>query len=152
MADAKIGGHYVNSILAVQEVQGTHYHEALFLDYEGNIAEGPGANFFIIKDRTLVTPPLGTILAGITRASVIEIAQDMGLKVIERKLTVAEAQEADEAFFTGTAAEMTPIGSIEDKALRFPAPGPLTAELKAAYLDAAYGRNPRYHKFLTFAS
>jgi len=152
VADAKIGGHYVNSILAVQEVQGTHYHEALFLDYEGNIAEGPGANFFIIKDRHLFTPPPGSILPGITRASIIEIARDKGLTVTEKKLTVAEAQDADEAFFTGTAAEMTPIGSIEDKPLRSAAPGPLTTELKQAYLDAAYGRSPQYDKFLTFVS
>ncbi len=152
VADAKIGGHYVNSILAVQEVQGTQYHEALFLDYEGNIAEGPGANFFIIKDREIITPPCGTILPGITRASVIEIARDKGFVVTERKLTVAEAQDADEAFFTGTAAEMTPIGSIEDKSLRIGAPGPITSELKQAYLDAAYGRSHRYTKFLTFVS
>jgi len=152
VADAKIGGHYVNSILAVQEVQGTQYHEALFLDYEGNIAEGPGANFFIIKDREIITPPCGTILPGITRASVIEIARDKGCVVTERKLTVAEAQDADEAFFTGTAAEMTPIGSIEDKQLRAGAPGPITSELKQAYLDAAYGRSHRYTKFLTFVS
>ena len=152
VADAKIGGHYVNSILAVQEVQGTQYHEALFLDYEGNIAEGPGANFFIIKDREIITPPCGTILPGITRASVIEIARDKGCVVTERKLTVAEAQDADEAFFTGTAAEMTPIGSIEDKQLRAGAPGPITSELKQAYLDAAYGRSHRYNKFLTFVS
>ena len=152
VADAKIGGHYVNSILAVQEVQGTQYHEALFLDYEGNIAEGPGANFFIIKDREIITPPCGTILPGITRASVIEIARDKGFVVTERKLTVAEAQEADEAFYTGTAAEMTPIGSIEDKSHRIGAPGPITSELKQAYLDAAYGRSHRYTKFLTFVS
>ena len=152
VADAKIGGHYVNSILAVQEVQGTQYHEALFLDYEGNIAEGPGANFFIIKDREIITPPCGTILPGITRASVIEIARDKGCVVTERKLTVAEAQDADEAFFTGTAAEMTPIGSIEDKQLRAGAPGPIRSELKQAYLDAAYGRSHRYNKFLTFVS
>lgn len=152
VADAKIGGHYVNSILAVQEVQGTPYHEALFLDYEGNIAEGPGANFFIIKDRHLFTPPCGNILAGITRASVIEIARDMGFTVTEKKLTVAEAQDADEAFFTGTAAEMTPIGAIDETPLRIGAPGPITSELKQAYLDAAYGRAPRYEKFLTFVS
>jgi branched-chain amino acid aminotransferase len=152
VADAKIGGHYVNSILAVQEVQGTHYHEALFLDFEGNIAEGPGANFFIIKDRQLFTPPSGSILPGITRASVIEIARDKGLTVSEKKLTVAEAQDADEAFFTGTAAEMTPIGSIEDKPLRHSAPGPITSELKQAYLDAAYGRSSHYSKFLTIVS
>ena len=152
IADAKIGGHYVNSILAVQEVEGTHYHEALFLDYEGNIAEGPGANFFIIKGKEIFTPPAGMILPGITRASVMEIARDQGFKVFEKILTVAEAQDADEAFFTGTAAEMTPIGTIDDKPLRVGAPGPITKALKAAYLDAAYGRAPQYAKFLTFIS
>jgi branched-chain amino acid aminotransferase len=152
VADAKIGGHYVNSIMAVQEVAGTHYHEALFLDYQGNIAEGPGANFFIIKGKEIFTPPAGTILPGITRASVIEIARDHGFPVIEKPLTVAEAQDADEAFFTGTAAEMTAIGTIDDTPLRGGAPGPITKALKAAYLDAAYGRTPQYAKFLTFIS
>jgi len=152
ISDAKIGGHYVNSIMAVQEVHGTKYHEALFLDYEGNIAEGPGANFFIIKGRDIFTPPPGTILAGITRASVIEIARDLGFSVTEKPLSVKEAQEADEAFFTGTAAELAPVASIDDKPLRVAAPGPHTKALKAAYHDAAYGRSPQYSKFLTFIS
>jgi branched-chain amino acid aminotransferase len=136
----------------VQEVQGTQYHEALFLDYEGNIAEGPGANLFIVKGRELITPPAGNILPGITRASVIEIARDRGFVITERKLTVAEAQDADEAFFTGTAAELAPIGSIDDKPLRVGAPGPITTELKQAYLDAACGRSSHYDRFLTFVS
>lgn len=152
VADAKVGGHYVNSILAVQEVHGTKHHEALFLDYEGNIAEGPGANFFIIRGKNLYTPPTGMILPGITRASVIEIARDLGYSVTEKSLSVKEAQDADEAFFTGTAAELAPVGSIDDAPLRVPAPGPHTKTLKDAYLDAAYGRNPHYHKFLTFIS
>lgn len=152
IADAKVGGHYVNSIMAVQEVHGTKYHEALFLDYEGNIAEGPGANFFIIKGKNIYTPPPGTILPGITRASVIEIARNLGFSVTEKVLSVDEALDADEAFFTGTAAELAPVGSIDDKPLRIAAPGPHTKTLKAAYLDAAYGRDPQYHKFLTFIS
>jgi branched-chain amino acid aminotransferase len=82
----------------------------------------------------------------------MEIARDQGFQVIEKTLTVAEAQDADEAFFTGTAAEMTPIGTIDDKPLRVGAPGPITKLLKAAYLDAAYGRTPQYTKFLTFIS
>lgn len=152
IADAKVSGHYVNSIIAVQEVQGTKYHEALFLDFEGNIAEGPGANFFIVKNGALVTPPQGKILAGITRATVIEIARDLGYSVTERTISVAEACDADEAFFTGTAAELAPIGSIDDQPLRSKAPGPVTSALKAAYLDAAYGRSSAYHKFLTFTA
>ncbi len=152
IADAKVGGHYVNSIMAVQEVHGTKYHEALFLDYEGNIAEGPGANFFIIKGKNLSTPPPGMILPGITRASVIEIARNLGFSVTEKTLSVQEAMDADEAFFTGTAAELAPVGSIDDRPLQVPAPGPHTQTLKAAYLDAAYGRDPQYHKFLTLIS
>ena len=150
IADAKVGGHYVNSIMAVQEVHGSKYHEALFLDYEGNIAEGPGANFFIIKGKELFTPPPGMILPGITRASVIEIARDLGFSITEKTLSVQEALGADEAFFTGTAAELAPIGSIDDHALRASTPGPHTKTLKAAYLNAVYGRSPQYNKFLTF--
>jgi branched-chain amino acid aminotransferase len=152
IADAKVGGHYVNSIMAVQEVHGTKYHEALFLDYEGNIAEGPGANFFVVKGKNLYTPPPGMILPGITRASVIEIARDLGFSVTEKVLSVREALDADEAFFTGTAAELAPVGSIDDQPLRIAAPGPHTKALKAAYLDAVYGRNTQYHKFLTFVA
>lgn len=152
IADAKVGGHYVNSIMGVQEVHGSKYHEALFLDYEGNIAEGPGANFFIIKGKDLITPPPGMILPGITRASVIEIARDLGFTVSERTISVQEALDADEAFFTGTAAELAAIGSIDDHHLRVAAPGPQTKALKSAYLDAAYGRSPQYDKYLTFIS
>lgn len=152
IADAKIGGHYVNSIMAVQEVHGSKYHEALFLDHEGMVAEGPGANLFIVKGKDLFTPPPGMILPGITRDSVIEIARDLGFTVTEKPLTVEEVQNADEAFFTGTAAELAAIASLDDKPLRVAAPGPHTKTLLAAYRDAASGRSPRYEKFLTFVS
>jgi branched-chain amino acid aminotransferase len=148
--DAKICGHYVNSILAVLELKGTKYHEALLLDSEGFIAEGPGENFFIIKGQEILTPPLGSVLAGITRATVIEVARDLGLTVTERPLRLAEAFEANEAFFTGTAAEVTPIGTIDDRPIGSGNAGAITLKLKAAYLDAAYGRSPRYEKFLTY--
>jgi branched-chain amino acid aminotransferase len=148
--DAKICGHYVNSILAVLEIKGTSYHEALLLDAEGYIAEGPGENFFVVKGREIITPPLGSILAGITRASVIELARDLGFTVTERPLKLAEVFEADEAFFTGTAAEVTPIGSIDDRPIGNGKAGATSLKLKTAYLDVVHGRNAAYSKFLTF--
>ncbi|MEN9845540.1 MAG: Branched-chain-amino-acid aminotransferase [Pseudomonadota bacterium] len=150
VADAKICGHYVNSILAVLELKGTKYHEALFLDQEGAIAEGPGENFFLVKRNEIVTPPLGTILAGITRSSVMEIARDLGFTITERKIMLDEVYAADEAFFTGTAAEVTPIGTIDDKVVGNGKAGPATTTLKQAYLDVVHGRNPQYSSFLTY--
>jgi len=152
VADAKICGHYVNSILAVLELRGTKYHEALFLDADGNIAEGPAENFFMVKDGVLTTPPLGTILSGITRRTVLELAKDFGIQVVERPLTLDEALQADEAFFTGTAAEVTPIKTIDDQIIGDGSIGPVSRKLKTAYLDVVYGRNPGYYRFLTFVS
>jgi branched-chain amino acid aminotransferase len=140
----------VNSILAVLEIKGTSYHEALLLDAEGYIAEGPGENFFVVKGREIITPPLGSILAGITRASVIELARDLGFTVTERPLKLAEVFEADEAFFTGTAAEVTPIGSIDDRPIGNGKAGATSLKLKTAYLDVVHGWNAAYSKFLTF--
>jgi len=150
VADAKICGHYVNSIMAILELRGTKYHEALFLDADENIAEGPGENFFIVKNREIISPPLGAILAGITRATLIEIARDKGYTVTERRFSLTEALAADEAFFTGTAAEVTPIGSIDDRPLSGGKAGPISLDLKASYLDAVRGKTPKYEKFLTF--
>lgn len=152
VADAKICGHYVNSILAVLELRGTKYHEALFLDAEGNIAEGPGENFFVVNNGEIFTPPLGTILAGITRASVIEIARAEGLSVTEKPLTLDEALRADEAFFTGTAAEVTPIGTINDQTIGTGKPGPITQRIQKIFLDAVHGRHAGYQNFLTYVS
>jgi branched-chain amino acid aminotransferase len=149
VADAKICGHYVNSILAVLELKGTKYHEALFLDSDGMIAEGPGENFFMVKNSAILTPPLGTILAGITRSTVIQIARDEGIIVTERSISLDEVFEADEAFFTGTAAEVTPIGTINDRVIGSGKVGPVTAALKARYLDAVHGRADAYRRFLT---
>jgi branched-chain amino acid aminotransferase len=150
VADAKICGHYVNSILAVLELKGTKYHEALLLDSEGFIAEGPGENFFIVKGKEISTPPLGSVLAGITRATVIERARDLGYTITERPMKLAEAFEAEEAFFTGTAAEVTPIGSIDDRPIGNGKAGATSLKLKSAYLDVVYGRAKAYEKFLTF--
>ena len=152
VADAKICGHYVNSILAVLELRGTKYHEALFLDADGNIAEGAAENFFIVKDGVLTTPPLGTILSGITRQTVLELARDSGIPIVEKTLTLDEALQADEAFFSGTAAEVTPIKTIDDHTIGDGSIGPVSKKLKDAYLDVVYGRNPRYYNLLTFVS
>lgn len=150
IADAKLCGHYLNSMLAALELKNTKYHEALFLDADGFVAEGPGENFFIVKNGELITPPTGTILPGLTRKTIMELARDLGLKVHEGALTLDQALSADEAFFTGTAAEVTPIRSINDKTLGSAAPGPITSKLKEKYLDVVYGRSPEYDRFLTF--
>lgn len=150
IADAKISGHYVNSILAVLELRGTKYHEALFLDADGNVAEGPGENFFMAKGGTLYTPPLGTILDGITRKTVMEFTKAQGINVVEKTISLKEALEADEAFFTGTAAEVTPIKSIDDKVLGNGQLGPFTKKIKETYLDIVYGRNKTYNHYLTY--
>jgi branched-chain amino acid aminotransferase len=148
--EAKISGHYVNSILASEEVKAKGYDEALLLDYEGNVAEGPGENFFIVKNSVMITPKLGSILAGITRDSIIKIAKDNGIKVEERKLKLEEVYGADEAFMTGTAAEVTPLESVDDKKIGNGS-RPITEKLKQIYLDAVKGRNKKYESWLSYA-
>ncbi|HXH17649.1 MAG TPA: branched-chain amino acid transaminase [Chitinophagales bacterium] len=118
--EAKVTGHYVNSILATQEAREKGFDEALQLDLNGNVAEGPGTNFFYEKDSVLYTAPLGSILAGITRATVMEIARHVGMEVREKLFTVEELLEGDSAFFTGTAAEVAGIGSVDG--YQFPLP------------------------------
>lgn len=151
-ADAKICGHYVNSIHAALEVRDTDYHEALFLDYNGNVAEGPGENFFMVKGGKLITPTLGTILAGITRDTVKEIAKLKGIAVEERVIKPEEILEAQEAFFTGTAAEITPIKSVNKKLIGNGDLGPVTKIIQTTYLDTVYGRDKTFEKYLTYVS
>jgi branched-chain amino acid aminotransferase len=150
VADAKICGHYVNSLLAVQEVQGTEFHEALLLDARGHIAEGPGENLFLVADGVLHTPKLGTILTGITRDTVIQLARFLDIDVVERDIEPADAFAADEAFFTGTAAEVTPIRSIDSNVIGNGEVGPVTARIREDYLDIVYGRSQEFEHFLTF--
>lgn len=152
IVDAKLCGHYVNSILASLELQGTHYHEILFLDSVGYISEGAGENFFIVKNEKIYTPKLGTILPGITRKTVLQLIQELGLEAQETDITLEDALQADEAFFTGTAAEVTPIRSINDRVLGDGDVGPITSKIKEAYLAVVRGKNPAYLSSLTFVS
>lgn len=148
-SDAKICGHYVNSILAVYDAKAAGFQEALLLDYKGNIAEGPGENFFIVKNGKLITPPLGNILPGITRDSIIKLAKDLGIPVQERNISLKQAKQADECFFSGTAAEVTPIGQIDASRIKHGF-GPITKQLKAEFMNIVHGKNKKYRKWLTY--
>lgn len=150
VADAKVTGHYANSILASLEIHKAGYDEALLLDYKGNVAEGPGENIFIVKKGKIYTPSLGTQLAGITRATVMGIAKDLGYTIVEGTYKLKDLYSADELFFTGTAAEVQPIGSLDDKKIANGAIGPVTAKLRTTYLDAVQGKIAKYNKFLTY--
>ncbi len=149
-SEAKITGHYVNSIFASVEAKDAGYDEALLLDYAGNVAEGPGENLFIIKDGKLLTPPLGTILKGITRASIMQLAKDQGIKVEEKTLALKDIYNADEAFFTGTAAEVTAIELIDGKKIGNKAPGPVTIKLRDLFMDVVHGKNKKYESWLSY--
>ncbi|MEM7108332.1 MAG: branched-chain amino acid transaminase [Bacteroidota bacterium] len=116
--EAKVVGHYTNSILATTEAKKLGYDEALLLDMNGNVAEGPGANFFFEKEGILYTPPAGNILPGITRATIMELAKDLGIRVVEKNFTVDAVYGADNAFFVGTATEVAPIESINGETFK----------------------------------
>lgn len=149
-ADAKICGHYVNSIFASIEAKDSGYDEALLLDYNGMCAEGPGENLFIFKDGRLLTPKLGAILGGITRASVIEIAKDMGLEVEEKEMRIEDVYNAEEALFSGTAAEVTSIESVDGKKIGKHAPGPITIKLRDKFMEIVHGKSEKYKNWLTY--
>lgn len=148
--EAKICGHYVNSILASLEIKKEGYDEAILLDDKENIAEGPGENIFIIKNEKIYTPKLGSILPGITRDSVIKISKDIGYEVIEKEISLEELFSCDEAFFTGTAAEITPIGSINEKVIRNGSTGEITKRLREKYLEIVRGKDKSYEKWLSY--
>ncbi|KTD35082.1 4-amino-4-deoxychorismate lyase [Legionella nautarum] len=150
VVDAKLCGHYINGILAALELEGTHYHEALFLDSKGYITEGVGENFFLIKKGVIYTPKLGGILCGITRDTIIKLARNLGFNVIEQDLTLEDAYQADEAFFTGTAAEVTAIRSINDQKLAQADEGKITSTIKKAYMDLVHGKNSDSLHYLTY--
>lgn len=146
---AKASGYYINSILANQEVTVHGYDEALLLDTEGYVSEGSGENVFIVKGGRLYTPDLASCLDGITRDAVMTMAHDMGLQVVEKRITRDEMYCADEAFFTGTAAEITPIRELDDRTIGSGARGPITTELQALFFDVVAGKNDKYRDWLS---
>jgi branched-chain amino acid aminotransferase len=147
---SKATGIYLNSMLAVSEANRAGYDEAILLTAEGFVADGSGENIFHVKDGTIRTPPLSTsILPGITRNSVIQIAQDLGYPVEEANLIRSDLYLADELFMCGTAAEVTPLRSVDDVEIGV---GPVTLELQAAYLDTVRGRTERWGQWLEYAT
>jgi branched-chain amino acid aminotransferase len=146
---AKATGVYLNSMLAVVEANRAGYDEAILLTAEGYVADGSGENVFVVKDGVIYTPDLSTsILPGITRDTVIQIAQDLGHRVVEKSLIRSDLFLADEAFMCGTAAEVTPLREIDDHQLGV---GPVTMELQEAYLDTVRGRSERWAQWLEYA-
>jgi len=152
MSKAKAAGNYVNSVLAKNEAKEDGYDEALMLDTSGYVSEATGENFFIVRDNIIKTPPLTSVLDGITRRSVITLAHDMGYTVVEQLFTRDEVYVADEAFFSGTAAEITPIRELDNRTIGAGHAGPVAKALQAAFFKAAKGQDPRYAQWLTHYS
>ncbi len=148
MCRAKSVSTYTNSILSHQEAAHDGYDEALLLDVDGYVAEGSGENIFIVKKGKLYTPDLTSCLEGITRDSIITLAKDLGLEIIEKRITRDEVYCAEEAFFTGTAAEVTPIRELDNRAIGSGVRGPITAKLQAAFFDIVGGKNDKYAHWL----
>ncbi len=149
MCKAKVNGHYVNSMLALQEAVRDGYDEALLLDPQGYVAEGSGENVFIVKEGMLYTPELTSALDGITRKTIISVAQDMNIPVVEKQITRDEVSIADEAFFTGTAAEVTPIREIDNRIIGAGSRGPITEKLQSAFFKIVHGEMDAYAHWLT---
>jgi branched-chain amino acid aminotransferase len=149
MCKANANGNYMNSMMALQEAVSCGYDEALLLDAQGFVCEGSGENFFMVRDGVLYTPELTSALEGITRDTVITLARDIGLKVVEKRITRDEVYIADEAFFTGTAAEVTPIREFDNRPIGSGTRGPITEKLQAMYFDQVYGRSEVYQNWNT---
>jgi branched-chain amino acid aminotransferase len=148
---AKASGQYINSALAKVEALKAGYDEAVMLNMAGNVTDGPGENIFVVRDGVLVTPPVSDgCLDGITRDSVITIARDLGYEIREQSLARADLYTADEAFFTGTAAEVVPIREVDDRTIGSDGRGPITKELQEAFVAATHGEADRYVGWLTF--
>jgi len=149
MTKAKASGNYMNSILANNEATTDGYDEALLLDVDGFVAEGSGENIFIIKRGILSTPDLSSALEGITRDCIFQLAAEEGLTVLERRISRDELYSADEAFFTGTAAEVTPIREVDNRIIGTGSRGPITTRLQSLYFDCVKGRSPQHQDWLT---
>ncbi|ORE88999.1 branched-chain amino acid aminotransferase [Oceanococcus atlanticus] len=150
MCRAKANGNYINSMLALQEAVRDGYDEALLLDTEGYVAEGSGENIFAVFDGELHTPTLLSALDGITRKTIFTLADELGIKVVERRMTRDELYVADEAFFTGTAAEVTPIRELDGRTIGCGSRGPLTEKLQSLYFDHVSGKRDDHPEWLTY--
>ncbi len=149
MCKAKANGNYINSIMALREALDSGCEEALLLDNEGYVAEGSGENFFLVRDGVIYTPELTSCLEGITRDSIFRIAADQGLTVREKRITRDEVYVADEAFFTGTAAEVVPIYELDGRTIGAGRRGPITEQLQRTYFEAVRGQQADYGSWLT---
>ncbi len=150
MSRGKVCGYYVNSQLAKKEAIACGYDEALLLDTEGYVSEGSGENIFILRNGVLKTTPLTSILEGITRDSIMDIARDEGIRVVEERFTRDEVYISEEAFFTGTAAEVTPIREVDGRLIGTGTPGEVTKKLQSIFFDAVKGKNKKYESWLTY--
>jgi len=150
MCKAKANGNYINSMLALSDALRDGYDEALLLDVDGFVAEGSGENFFMVYDGVIYTPELTSALDGITRATVIQLAEEEGYEVREKRITRDEVYVADEAFFTGTAAEVTPIRELDGRTIGCGSRGPVTEVLQRKYFDAVHGRTGIHGDWLSY--
>jgi branched-chain amino acid aminotransferase len=150
MCKAKANGHYINSMLAFQEARDHGYDEALMLDVDGYVAEGSAENIFIVRNGVIYTPDRTSALEGITRETIISLAEECGYELIEKRITRDEVYIADEAFFTGTAAEVTPIRELDKRTIGSGARGPITHRLQQLYLGCVYGRHDQYSDWLSY--
>ena len=149
MCKAKANGHYINSMLALNEALTDGYDEAMLLDAEGYVAEGSGENIFVVRDDVIYTPDLTSALNGITRNTIFRLASDAGYEVREKRITRDEVYIADEVFFTGTAAEVTPVREVDNRTIGNGGRGPVTEKLQTLYFDVVHGRLDRHPEWLT---
>jgi branched-chain amino acid aminotransferase len=149
MCKAKANGNYINSMLALQEATQDGYDEALLLDVDGFVAEGSGENIFIVRGDKIYTPDITSALDGITRNTITIFAKELGYNVIEKRITRDEVYIADEVFFTGTAAEVTPIREVDNRPIGNGGRGPITEKLQTMYFDAVHGRSEKHKDWLT---
>ncbi len=149
MTKSKAAGNYVNSVLAKKEALQDGYDEAMLLDAQGYVSEATGENIFIVRDGIIRTPPLGSILAGLTRNSLIRLARDLGYEVLEQRFSRDEVYTADEAFFCGTAAEVTPICEVDRRQIGAGHAGPITKKLQESFFAIVKGEDARYEDWLT---
>jgi branched-chain amino acid aminotransferase len=149
MCKAKANGNYMNSMLALREALASGHDEAMLLDAEGYVAEGSGENIFIVRNGVIYTPDLTSALDGITRDTLFTLADEAGIKVKEKRITRDEVYISDEAFFTGTAAEVTPIREVDGRMIGSGARGPITTKLQATYFDLVHGRHAKHPEWLT---